>query len=357
VTPDLTANIQQQIRDEIVHGELPVFRSSVLSISPWLAASLLQKAIRRGELEWALLAAGTLLSIDPRRFWRRCAVIAAEDVGWGDIDCIYIATACLDPVNREPGKEVWQLASYLVARMALAPKCRAADDLAVVAEYDAALEGERRYLLDLSQQELLEILFSNSKLELKSAVIPFGFAEKFRRNRGNQSRTRPVMSGFLDAGYPQSLIEICEFAIQRTGEVLPAFLLLLQPELQGSLAEKERDTFPHACLCGSVPSWVIDGFTREGRAAFVHFLSGDTPTARWIRANIPGNKRVEFLAGLVFRVESGLVKDRRVTPLTRELRRRADVHSHGSECPNAEEILALLSADIPALNKERANVQ
>ena len=52
-----------------------------LAINPWQAMSLLQKAVRRGQLDLALGATSTLLDSAPDRFWRRTGVIAFEDVG------------------------------------------------------------------------------------------------------------------------------------------------------------------------------------------------------------------------------------------------------------------------------------
>lgn len=57
-----------------------------LTMSPYVGASLLQKAIRRGRIELALQAAATLLEQSPERLWRRLACIAFEDVGLGDLD-------------------------------------------------------------------------------------------------------------------------------------------------------------------------------------------------------------------------------------------------------------------------------
>jgi hypothetical protein len=54
-----------------------------LEISSWLAQSLLQKAIRRGETGHALRAAATLLRDDPDKLWRRLAVAVFEDIGLG----------------------------------------------------------------------------------------------------------------------------------------------------------------------------------------------------------------------------------------------------------------------------------
>ena len=49
-----------------------------LNISPWLAMSLMQKAIRRGREDLALRAASTLLGLSPDRFWRRICITAFE---------------------------------------------------------------------------------------------------------------------------------------------------------------------------------------------------------------------------------------------------------------------------------------
>jgi replication-associated recombination protein RarA len=49
----------------------------------WLAASALQKAIRRGDAPTAQRAARTLYRHDPRSAWRRLLVIAYEDIGIG----------------------------------------------------------------------------------------------------------------------------------------------------------------------------------------------------------------------------------------------------------------------------------
>ena len=50
------------------------------TLSPWVAMSLLQKAVRRGRSDLALRAAATLLRDTPDRLWRRLGVIAFEDV-------------------------------------------------------------------------------------------------------------------------------------------------------------------------------------------------------------------------------------------------------------------------------------
>ena len=58
--PDLIGIVRNQLRDAIAKFQLPP--CNPLPISPWVAMSLLQKAIRRGRKELALRAAATLLT-------------------------------------------------------------------------------------------------------------------------------------------------------------------------------------------------------------------------------------------------------------------------------------------------------
>src|ERR1700712_3069908 len=109
----------------LAHREPP---PAQLKISPWLAMSLLQKAIRRGESDWAQRAASTLLLIAPDRLWRRCGAAAFEEIGVADLDTVSIVTAALagKRYRATVGGE-WKVASFIVERMVRAAKCRAAD--------------------------------------------------------------------------------------------------------------------------------------------------------------------------------------------------------------------------------------
>jgi hypothetical protein len=66
-----------------------------LNVSPWLAMSLMQKAIRRGRPEFALRAAATLLRESPNSLWRRLCVTAYEDIGVADFETVALVTAAM----------------------------------------------------------------------------------------------------------------------------------------------------------------------------------------------------------------------------------------------------------------------
>jgi hypothetical protein len=72
--PEILTDIKHQFAGAIGAWDAPPFEP--LAISPWLGAALLQKNIRRGEENFALRAAATLLQISPDRMWRRCTGIS-----------------------------------------------------------------------------------------------------------------------------------------------------------------------------------------------------------------------------------------------------------------------------------------
>jgi replication-associated recombination protein RarA len=131
--PIILNNARELLADKIFGHREP--RPSPLKMSPWLAMSLMQKAIRRGEGELAQRAAATLLLIAPDRLWRRCGAAAFEEIGVADLETVSLVTAALAGKRYRAtiGGE-WKAASFIVDQMAKAPKCRASDDLLLTAD-------------------------------------------------------------------------------------------------------------------------------------------------------------------------------------------------------------------------------
>src|SRR3972149_7435199 len=69
---------------------------------PWIANSLMQKAIRRGDVELAQRAALSFHALRGSAIWRRLMIIAFEDVGIGSCEAV-VATgaACAGPAFRQ----------------------------------------------------------------------------------------------------------------------------------------------------------------------------------------------------------------------------------------------------------------
>jgi replication-associated recombination protein RarA len=108
--------------------------------------SVLQKSIRRGWVEEAVLAAYELYETGPESedmLWRRLEIIATEDVGFGLIN----APALLEALNAQRLRiphtpDRWIFAVHAVRLLATAPKDRTSTDLAMWARAVVA-RGER----------------------------------------------------------------------------------------------------------------------------------------------------------------------------------------------------------------------
>jgi hypothetical protein len=165
--PIILNNARQRLADEIFTYREP--SPSLLKISPWLAMSLLQKAIRRGESELALHAAATLLLIAPDRLWRRCGAAAFEEIGVADLPTVSLVTAALAGKRYRAtiGGE-WKTASFIVDRMAKAPKCRAADDLLLTADSHPHYQRARVELATKTTAELIRIATGDAALPVRA---------------------------------------------------------------------------------------------------------------------------------------------------------------------------------------------
>lgn len=356
--PDILDSLRAELKLATQSYDPP--QPEALPISPWLAMSLLQKAIRRGNTPFALRAAAVLLSKYPDQFWRRCTVIAFEDIGVADHTAVGIVTAASGSKKRRAGiGSDWFIGSYIVARMAEAAKCRAADDLIMIAERHPAYEQTR---LDLTFQpisELMRIALDNASLPERAIALWFAIGTQrcpSEHLRSRQGSPGAVFDAICETNLPHTVVEIAREGFRTTGELHCALLPLLLSEGQCEPRPIVDDEFPPEIMCGPVPSWALDMFSREGRRALKLFLGVNCPTTRWMHAHIPSSQRVEFLGYILFSVDSGLLTRRLRWPLADELRRLAEIESQGPYCPDATEIAALLRDDLPLLNEVRANV-
>lgn len=113
--------------------------------------SMLQKAIRRGWLEQAVLAAYELYATGPEAeelLWARLDIIAAEDVGFGLITAPAIIEALGAQRRRYPRSgDRWLFAAHAVRVLATATKDRTSAELGSWA-MEVVDGGERRVEID-----------------------------------------------------------------------------------------------------------------------------------------------------------------------------------------------------------------
>jgi hypothetical protein len=331
-----------------------------LKISPWLAMSLLQKSIRRGESELAQHAAATLLLIAPERLWRRCGAAAFEEIGVADLQTVSLVTAALAGKRyRATIGGDWKVASFIVDRMTKAPKCRAADDLLLTADSHPLYHRARIDLATKTTAELIRIATGDAALPVRALATWFAVGThppQTKHLSARRGEPAALFDGLCEAGLPHSVIEIAREGFRKIGEPLCPFVALLCPLARCEASTLQDDDMPSAIMVGEVPGWSLDVYTREGRGALQAFLQRDCRTARWVRNHVPAGQRVNFLGTVVFRVEGGLVQQRLTWPIGDELRKLVDIECHGPSCNDATEILQLMRTDIGYLNAERSHV-
>ena len=328
-----------------------------LPISPWVAMSLLQKAIRRGRNESAQRAAATLLWNSPDRLWRRLGIISVEDVGLGDLAAVRLVVPALvgKRARADLGGE-WPVASYLVSRLSHAAKCRAADDLVMVATRHPAYVQARLELGHHCRQELMGIVAGTCPLVHRAIALMYLLGTDGRHQGllvSRRGHPHAALEALLRAGCSPALVDIAQVLLQRTREPLGPLVALLSRERGWEARVTLDDTIPPEVMIGDVPGWALDMFTRDGRLALGRFLRGKTKTARWIGAHVAPAARLDLLGNLVFYVEGDQLDQRLRWPIGDDLHRRAQIECLGEGCPDSTEVLGLLRADFSALNRSR----
>lgn len=355
---DILADFRSQLARQIAgRNQLPAF--APLATTSWIASSLLQKSIRRGRSDFALRAAATLLVNAPDRFWKRCGGIAFEDIGVADPEAVGLVAAALGGKRARAslGGE-WSVASFIVEMMSAARKCRAADDLLMSIELHPALAEARRAHVELSIHHLRRIVLSTAPLNERALALCYMLGTDRRPSRHLPARRGEpafVFDVLDELGTPLTMVEIAREGFRRTREALCPLvgLLIVCGERCTGVVD---DEFPLEAMIGPVPSWALDQYTREGRAALARFLRTDCRTARQLCSQVSFGRRIEVLGGLVFRAEGGLLMKRLRWPLGNELRQLVDIECHGPDVPDPAELLDLLRTDLPVLNRVRAEV-
>jgi hypothetical protein len=327
----------------------------ILDVSPWVAMSALQKAVRRGEHSLAQNAAATLLRLAPEKLWRRLGAIAFEDVGVASFDVLFNVTSALGGkrLRSQWGGE-WRTAGTLVRLLSEAPKCRAADDLLIAAERHPRFRRARHELSGKSVRELIRIATSRADWPVRATAAWYAIGTDGRPSPCLEKRPgnpAALFDALRELGYPHSVVAMAWEGFRKIGEVLCPFTAMLSREACTVPKKLQSDELPLEVSIRGVPGWAYDTYTREGRRALQCFLDTDAGAAKWVQRYVPRERRVAFLGDVVFRLEGGLVKDRLSWPTGTLLRKIVD-----EGCYGPPEIFDLMRQDLPKLNEVRKHV-
>jgi hypothetical protein len=316
-------------------------------MSPWMAASLLQKAIRRGDVQRTQLAVSSLLASDPARFWRRLAIIAFEDIGLANLPLVGQVTIAQrgKTFRRGFGGEA-RVAIGLATDLARSPKNRASDDLLCVLTDHPMIPRLTQKLAAMSDGQLLDVVAGCTDFATRCVA-----AQQFAIDCN--SALHKVAAMLTDAsGVCPSVAWLVVNGWTRTRTMLPLLVGLLTQQ-NGLKQTNPDDQLPDEVEIAGIPGWALDMFTREGKAAIRRLMAGDSDVARYARGTFPYAGRTRLLGEAVFRVESGMLRNRQDGPLGQALRCQMERECLGIDPGQADMLLGLMKTAIPDLNNCR----
>jgi hypothetical protein len=329
-----------------------------LSISPWMAMSLLQKAIRRGRTDLAFQSAATLLRDAPERLWRRLGGIAFEDSGIGCLPVVGLTCAALHSkrLRADLGGD-WAVASLVVQALCDANKSRSSDDLFMALETLPDLRQKKSELVTLTNPKLRLVALHDDSVNVRALAILFLLGTdrpggKLPPRRGEPGLAFDVLD---EMGVAPTTLAICREGYKKTGESLPPLVGLLALE-NGLRAGTTDDPMPDHVMIGGVPSWAVDMFTREGKEALSRLLLTNAGIAEFATAMLPSRQRLGFLGQVLFRVEGGQLARRVGGDLSDRLHAQLQFETLGIAPRHAVQALSLMRDDLPLLNRIRASV-
>ncbi|MEX0305005.1 MAG: hypothetical protein AB3N24_21525 [Leisingera sp.] len=321
---------------------------------PFVAKSMLQKAIRRSDTGKAEEAARYLLRVNEHGFWRRVCIIALEDIGLANIPLV---TQALQAERNRAlrsslgGSEKVGLA--LVSAMCTSPKDRTTDDL-IDAIGSVDYRCWKADVAEMSEAERATLASSASASIHERAIAALQLSPASALSR----RVRDWCL-FLER-LPEEALSPCVKAtatlgLQRTKSEMALYMALLSRDLPEAPKQVD-DWFPPAVDLSGLPSWTLDGHTRLGLQAFRLALKRSPRIGKFVRRWATGTvSPAKTVAGLVFRVESAQLNRKLDWSLGQQLKEEACNNRPGLPAGVAPEGLAILREEFELVNECRAD--
>ncbi len=159
-----------------------------------------------------------------------------------------------------------------------------------------------------------------------------------------------------DADYPGSAVESGRMGLKRTGCIIAGMFPLLYGARGTEKHSTQDDPFPAETMIGSIPSWCYDMHTRGGLAAFGRYRRRSERMKAFLAEHAdPSANLNRLVGGLVFHIESGLVRNRLIWEGGCRLRHAADLTQPGLPPEVVPEAFSILRDEIGLLNRCRAS--
>ncbi|MBY2916160.1 hypothetical protein [Rhizobium leguminosarum] len=339
--------------------------SSLPPIDAWVASSLLQKAIRRGDVEYAEAAALAFHRMRGNAIWRRLILIAFEDIGPSDRDlCIKVTNSGTDISSRSQIGSDGEVITHLVRLMCAAPKNREADYLICSAKQAPFTEGLRAAMARKTVTERIAVSVDAQTPLLQRAVA--AWMASGVNGGGPVTLSIGDLPGLMQAvtrvadleAFPTAAITACE----KTSEpiVVMNALLALAIQQQELPTEVVEEKLPEFVLCDGIPSWVFDKHTRLGKSAIRQLLAENQHLRNCIGEFVPEYRALEVAAMAAFYADAVSLKLRMTWSMSNDLYSlglRTDMTKIGTPDNGVEPIVSTMQSSLEHLNDIRRRLR
>jgi hypothetical protein len=318
-----------------------------------IASSCLQKALRRGDFDFALSAARLLLRADPERLWRRLCVCVFEDFGLSDLSVTarVVAVAGNRGFRLVQGEE--RVLSHLLGLLCTTPKDRRLDDLyglgAAVLADNGRLKGIKG-----AAPNIAPLVHEASRLMAGcERAVPRRAFRAVSNEASVRALARMAADGLVDAG----LFELCAKGVRLSRCLLPVLLPLAiaATEAMGGVGTPTPAPIAAVPLVGGVPAYVLDGFTRLGRTALARLFVQEQ-SLQILLVDVPAAKRLDVLHHLLFVAEGSQCSPLISDVLSETLRSEAIACAGGLTREGVVTGVALIGQLAPALHDLRKRI-
>jgi hypothetical protein len=321
-----------------------------LRVDAWVASSLLQKTIRRGDADMAERAALAFYRLRGTAIWRRFKIIAYEDIGAGS------TRAVIEAVNAG-GDE--QVAAHVARLLAGALKDRSAEHLLRVCRAYPGYEDVREAVGAASNAQRLRLVADNEQpLHVRSTAAWYASGVDL----GDEKRLGEAdLPGLLDAfrsiGIPDDLVTATGIAARKTRVPLTIVVpLIWQTAFREAPPIVANMPGPNSPLLGDVPAYAYDKHTSLGKRA-IHVLAKTNAAVRTtLEMWVPDYRALEAACMAAFYVDGAHVSRRLDWAGSRELEQfgtEQDLIAVGVHPSGVAPLLAVMRDNLDDLNAIR----
>jgi hypothetical protein len=330
----------------------------------WIVSSVLQKSIRRGDVETAQRAALTLLTQKGSALWRRLMVIAFEDMGGGSAETLASAVAAIaDPNSRKANGGDVQIARDAARMLAQAPKDRSADYLICGAKDHPSLEMTRTECAQASIAQRLDAIADlNRPLEQRAVFAWYASGLEWgAEKRVGKGDLPALLDTSRSLGVPDSLVGATGVAARRTREPITLMVPLIWLAVTADTASATimDAPIPDAPAIDGVPLYAFDKHTRLGREAIGRFAMENEAVRACLRERVAERRRRDAALMVAYYTDAAPVARRLAWPGSIELEAfgtENDLLVAGVPKESHAPLLQAFRANLPDLNVIRREV-